>query len=81
MDKIKIDKGSLENGYVWAPYVCVTEKVDINGEIVWHRNKFINFLLKIKRFFYKSKNLKNFSKYSNKPINSKYYHTIKIDKL
>jgi hypothetical protein len=77
---IKIDKGSLEKGYVWAPYVCVTVATSINGETVWYKNKFKNFLLKIKHFFIKPKYLKSkfISKYSQKTINSNFYNTIKI---
>lgn len=48
---------------VFVPYIIDEPKsTDINGEVVWYRNKWKNLLLKIKRFFYKSKNLKNSEK-------------------
>ena len=59
------------NGIIFVPYICKTIKSDVNGETVWHSNKFINFLLKVKRLFYKSKNLKNHEIYSKTQIDSR----------
>lgn len=80
METPKIDKGSLEKGYVLVPYVCVNVATQINGETVWYKNKFKNFLLKIKHFFIKPKymSIKFYGKYSQKIINSKFYKTINI---
>lgn len=66
-------------GYVYLPYVIKIVKTTINGETVWYANKMKNFLLKIKRFYYKSKNLLNAEKYLNKPVNSSFYITVKIN--
>ena len=67
-------------GYIWVPYITKTVKTTINNTTVWHSNKFINFLLKIKFFFWKPKDLKIFEKYSKKTVNTKYYATFKIEK-
>ena len=67
-------------GYIYAPYTTKTVKTTINGVTVWHSNKLINFWLKIKFFFWKPKTLKNFEAYASKPINSKFYKTITINK-
>lgn len=72
-------ENNKDNGYVYIPYVMKTVKTTINGETVWCVNKMKNLLLKIKRFFYKSKNLKNAEKYLNKPVNSSFYTTVKIN--
>ena len=48
----------MEQGYKWIPYKIVTVATSINGEIVWYKNKWKNFLLKIKRIFIKPKYLK-----------------------
>lgn len=65
-------------GIIWAPYIIKTVKTSINNTTVWHSNKFLNLLLRIKFFFWKPKDLKIFEKYSNKPINPNCYETIKI---
>ena len=67
-------------GIRFLPYITKTKATDINGITVWHSNKFINFWIKVKHFFYKPKALKNFEKYANKPVNTKYYGTLRIDK-
>jgi hypothetical protein len=69
-----------KSGYIYAPYVTKTVKTSVNGVTVWYSNKMINLWLKIKFFFYTPKALKNFEKYSNKPIDSKYYEEITIKK-
>lgn len=65
-----------KSGLIRAPYVSITNSTSINGETVWYRNKFKNFLLKIKFFFKKPK----YSHYSSKMVNSKYYGIIEIKK-
>lgn len=69
-----------EPGYIWAPYIPINISTSINGETVWYRNKFKNFLLNVKHFFFKPKYLKNLknSRYSVKPINHKFYDTIEF---
>jgi len=69
-----------EQGYFWAPYITKIVSTSINGETVWHSNKWKNFLLKIKWLFFKSKNLKSLGKYREKKINPKFYGKIKINK-
>lgn len=69
-----------KSGYFYVPYITKTVKTTINGVTVWHSNKLINFWLKIKFFFWKPKTLKNFEAYASKPINSKFYKTITINK-
>ena len=50
-------ENNKDKGVVVVPYIIGEPKsTDINGEVVWYRNKMKNLLLKIKRFFYKSKN-------------------------
>ena len=56
-------ENNKDKGFILLPYIMRTTKTSINGETVWYANKMKNFLLKIKRFFYKSKNLKNVEKY------------------
>ncbi len=67
-----------ETGIVWLPYITRAVKTDINGETVWHSNKWKNLLLKIKHFFIKPKYLNNDIKYSNKTIDPSYYGKIEI---
>lgn len=69
----------LKSGIIYVPYVTKTVATKINNITVWHSNKFINLWLKIKFLFWKPKVLKRFEKYSNKPINSKFYAEIKIN--
>ena len=54
-----IRRNTKDIGYVYVPYKMKTVSTSINNETVWHSNKLINLFLKIKRFFYKSKNIKN----------------------
>ena len=68
----------MEQGYKWLPYKVVNVATSINGEIVWYKNKWKNFALKIKHLFAKPKYLKNAQHYSNKKINAKFYGKIKI---
>lgn len=84
MKDIKIDKDKLPSGIVYLPYLIKTRKTMINNETVWHSNKFINLLLKIKRFFIKSKNSqfpanKINSRYATKIVNAGMYGQIKIE--
>lgn len=73
-------ENNKDKGVVVVPYIIGEPKsTDINGEVVWYRNKMKNLLLKIKRFFYKSKNLKNTEKYLNRKVNSPFYGVVKID--
>ena len=68
-------------GYIFVPYKIITRSTSINGVTVWHQNKFINLLIKIKLFFYKPKALKNFDKYIiKKPVNKDYYEVLDIKK-
>jgi len=53
-------------------HILVTVATYINGEVVWYKNKWKNFWLKVKHIFKKSKYLKSFKKYSNKMITSHY---------
>lgn len=76
--QIKMENNK-DKGVVFAPYIIGEPKsTDINGEVVWYQNKWQNLLLKIKRFFYKSKNLKNGEKCLNKKVNSSFYGVVKI---
>ena len=67
-----------DNGIVWLPYAIKVASTSINGETVWHANKWKNILLKIKHFFIKPKYLKNAHIYKNKPVNPSLYREIKI---
>ena len=55
-------------GIAYAPYIPVATATDVNGEIIWYRNKWKNLWLKFKRLFYKSKNYKDHMKYMNRKI-------------
>lgn len=70
---------SWEQGIVYAPYTLQTNLMDVNGEVVWYRNKWKNLWLKFKRLFYKSKNYKVYGKCANKKIEESRYGTIKVD--
>lgn len=48
-----MEQENKKNAYVYAPFIPITNSVDINGETVWYRNKFKNLLLKIKFLFVK----------------------------
>lgn len=62
-----------------APYVNKSIKTTVNSETIWHSNKIINMLLKLKRFFYKSKNYKNYEKFLKIKVPSGHYNTFDID--
>jgi hypothetical protein len=66
-------------GIIYVPYIFKTTRTTINNVTVWYSNKFINMLIKIKHFFYTPKELKNFKRYSNKTIDSKFYQKIQIN--
>jgi len=85
----KLDKTSIltpeevkegKAGYVYMPYILKNRSTGINGVTVWHSSKLINLWLKLKFFFWKPKAIKNFEKYATKPVNSKYYQKISINK-
>lgn len=63
---MEINKNNMiEQGYILCPYIITNPtKTDINGYVVWYDNKFKNLWLKIKRFFYTPKGLKNFKRYT-----------------
>jgi hypothetical protein len=77
MSNIQTDPKQLNNGIIWVPYIIKTECTYINGEVVWYANRWKNIFLKIKHFFIKPKYKK--MNYLKKPINTKYYTTIKIN--
>lgn len=67
-----------DKGIIWVPWVTKISATNINGETVWYANKWKNFLLKIKFFFFKPKYNKLFGKYPNKPVDPSLYGTIKV---
>ena len=71
------EKEYIKTGYIWAPYIIKNHSFTLNNTIVWHNNRFINFLLKIKFLFFKHP----LSKYRNKKVNFNYYSILKIEKL
>ena len=64
-----------EKGYNNVPYIMETTSTSINGETVCYKNKWKNFLLKLKHLIIKPN-----TKYSNNKVNSSYYITIKRNK-
>jgi hypothetical protein len=70
----------IDKGYILLPYIVVIIKTTINGEVVWYKNKWKNFLLKIKHFFVKPKYLRLGTKYRDKKIDASKYGTFKITK-
>ena len=62
-----------------VPYVNKSIKTTVNSETIWHSNKIINMLLKIKRFFYKSNNYKSHEKFLKIKVPSGHYNTFDID--
>jgi hypothetical protein len=73
-----MNKQEFKSGIVYLPYITKIISTSINGTTVWHSNKFINFWLKIKFFFYKPEALKKLEIYANKKVSAKYYQSIKI---
>ncbi len=61
-----------EKGYINVPYIMETTSTSINGETVWYKNKWKNFLLKLKHLIIKPN-----TKYSSNKVDSLYYITIK----
>jgi hypothetical protein len=57
-----------EQGIVLLPYIIKNVRIEINGETVWHENKWKNLLLKIKHFFITPKHLKNAHTFNKKKI-------------
>ena len=64
-----------EKGYINVPYIMETTSTSINGETVWYKNKWKNFLLKLKHLIIKPN-----TKYSSNKVDSLYYITIKRNK-
>ena len=85
MNTPKLKQGvTQDTGYVWAPYIPVTTATYINSEMVWHRNKWINFWLKIKRIFKKPTYIPNKlikSCYSTKTINPEFFGIVTVNEL
>ena len=77
-------KSSLEQGYVYAPYIPMTTTSVISGYTSKNTtrkrkiSKIFDLGLDIKDEFSPSKSI--MSRYSKKTINSKYYGTIEIKK-
>jgi len=77
-------KSSLEQGYVYAPYIPMTTTSVISGYTSKNTtrkrkiSKIFNLGLDIKDEFSPSKSI--MSRYSTNMINSKYYGTIEIKK-
>ena len=77
-------KSSLEQGYVYAPYIPMTTTSVISGYTSRNTtrkrkiSKIFNLGLDIKDEFSPSKSI--MSRYSTKNINNKYYGTIEIKK-
>lgn len=67
-------------GLIWVPWICVQVATQINGETVWYKNKWKNFLLKIKFLFIKPRYQRNLdkSRYLMKPINPNFYGKLNI---
>lgn len=61
-----------ENKSIYVPYMLVCKSTQINGVTVWYKNKFLNFLLKVKFLFVKRPTLDKI----NTPLKGKYYETI-----
>jgi len=72
MSKQLIKKTGTDPGYLYVPYLI---KIPTDR----HRNKWKNFLLKIKNIFFNSHYSKNSKKYSNKKIDPSYYKKININ--
>ncbi len=77
-------KGSLEQGYVWAPYIPMTT----SQVVVEYGSKNVNRKRKINKIFDLGLDVKDefspnkliMSRYSKKIINIKYYKNIEIKK-
>lgn len=69
-----------KTGFIYAPFIMKTRSTNINGVTVWHSNRLLNFWIQVKFFFWKPKALKNFERYATKPVNPKYYGTLKTSK-
>ena len=78
----KTQKSSLEQGYVWAPYIPMTTSqviVEYGSKNISRKrkiNKIFNLSLDIKDGFSPSKSI--MSRYSKKIINNNFYGTIEI---
>ena len=78
----KTQKSSLEQGYVWAPYIPMTTSqviVEYGSKNTSRKrkiNKIFNLSLDIKDGFSPSKSI--MSRYSKKIINNNFYGTIEI---
>ena len=78
----KTQKSSLEQGYVWAPYIPMTTSqviVEYGSKNTSRKrkiNRIFNLSLDIKDGFSPSKSI--MSRYSKKIINNNFYGTIEI---
>ena len=78
----KTQKSSLEQGYVWAPYIPMTTSqviVEYGSKNISRKrkiNKIFNLSLDIKDGFSPSKSI--MSRYSKKIINNNFYGNIEI---
>ena len=78
----KTQKSSLEQGYVWAPYIPMTTSqviVEYGSKNTSRKrkiNKIFNLGLDVKDGFSPSKSI--MSRYSKKIINNNFYGTIEI---
>jgi hypothetical protein len=73
----------IKLGLIWVPWTSVVVATQINGEIVWYKNKWKNLLLKIKFLFIKptyQRHLKK-SRYEIKPINHNLYGKVNIKSI
>ena len=64
-----------KEGYIYAPYIPVTDGLYINGVKVWDHRWWVNIFCKINWFFH-FRMRKRFNKYKNTKIDEKYYGTI-----
>lgn len=69
-------ENNKDGRYTYIPFTTKCVATMINSETVWYANKWKNLFLKIKFFFYKSKNLKSFEKNINRKVKSSRYSKI-----
>ena len=74
----KKSEEDIEPGYVLVPYKVVNTATYVNGKLVWHRNKFINLGLKIRRLFRKNVT-PDLKKYSEKTINPEFFGKVVME--
>ena len=71
-------ENNKDNEYVMSPYITKIVKTSVNGETMWYANKWKNTLLKLKHFFYKTKNHRRFLELSKKKVDASFYMKIPI---